>query len=230
MPEHHASKKKKPYKLLLLAVIAVAVIFVATNQSNISIEGILAKTSQNPWETALVIFLFYAVKSVTLVFPLMAIQITAGGLFGSAAALMMNSVGLLIDLTLPYWIGRFSSDEHIDNLVAKYPKFQAIVNEQQQNSFFVCFFLRVVNCLPGNVVSMYLGATRTPFFMYLISEFIGSLPYMFLATLMGDSIQDPTSPLFWVTVGIAVCLSGISILSYSLYRRHLKKQKETPSQ
>ena len=225
MNKHNESQKKKPFKLVLLLVVVAAIIFVALHRDSISIDAILAKTMEKPWLTAGVIFLLYAVKGITLVIPLVAIQITAGGLFPPLAAVLINGIGLVIDITLPYWVGRFSSDEYVDSLIRKYPKFQALVAEQKQNSFFFCFFLRVVYFLPGNVVSLYFGATRTPFVMYLSSTYIGALPYMLLATLMGESIQDVSSPTFWITVGVAVCMSGASMLSYYLYRRHLNKKK-----
>lgn len=178
---------------------------------------------QNSIHAAIVMFLLYAAKSATIFFPLIVLEITVGYLFSTWAALGINFAGMLISLTVPYWIGKAVGMDAIQKLIQKYPKFAKLIGQQQKNSFFLCFFLRVISCLPGDVVTMYLGATQTSYWKNLSAGTLGILPGMILATLMGSSIQDPKSSSFWIYATLTITLAAISILLYYLYRRKLQK-------
>lgn len=205
-------------KLLPIVCIAAALLLLAASP-DITAESILNRSPASPILAACLILLLYALKSATVVFPLMVLEIASGLLFPTWTALFVNLLGILILLTVPYWIGRFSGVEAVEKLILKYPKFGAILDRQQDNSFFLCFLFRIISCLPGDVVSMYLGATGTPYGKYLTASTLGLLPGMILATLLGASIDDPTSPMFWITVTLKVLLAALSVLGYYQYRK-----------
>lgn len=190
--------------------------------SDISPQTILTDALQNPLLTAGLLLLLYMLKSLTIFFPLLILEMAAGYLFPAPAALIINFLGIGIVLTIPYWIGRALGLRQVSKLTRKYPKFQAIMEKQQNHSFFLCFFLRVISCLPGDIVTMYLGATHTPFSHNLLGGTLGILPGMILATFMGVNIQDPSSPAFWISAALSV---GLAVLSIVLYYVYLKRQK-----
>lgn len=190
--------------------------------SDISPQTILTDALQNPLLTAGLLLLIYMLKSLTIFFPLLILEMAAGYLFPAPAALIINFLGIGIVLTIPYWIGRALGLRQVSKLTRKYPKFQAIMEKQQNHSFFLCFFLRVISCLPGDIVTMYLGATHTPFSHNLLGGTLGILPGMILATFMGVNIQDPSSPAFWISAALSV---GLAVLSIVLYYVYLKRQK-----
>lgn len=109
--------------------------------------------------------------------------------------------------------------EAVEKLIRKYPKFSRFVENQNNSSFFWCFFLRAINCLPGDIVTMYLGATHTPFIKNLMGGFLGLLPGAILTTLLGSSVRDPSSPAFWLSAILFVVLSAGSLLMYYIYQR-----------
>lgn len=190
--------------------------------SDISPQTILTDALQNPLLTAGLLLLLYMLKSLIIFFPLLILEMAAGYLFPAPAALIINFLGIGIVLTIPYWIGRALGLRQVSKLTRKYPKFQAIMEKQQNHSFFLCFFLRVISCLPGDIVTMYLGATHTPFSHNLLGGTLGILPGMILATFMGVNIQDPSSPAFWISAALSV---GLAVLSIVLYYVYLKRQK-----
>ncbi len=79
------------------------------------------------------------------------------------------------------------------------------------------FFLRIVYILPLDVVNMYLGATRMPYPKYLAASLFGVLPSTIAATLLGVSITDPTSSIFWISIGMTIGFSVVSLLIYKLW-------------
>lgn len=136
----------------------------------------------------------------------------------------MILAGEMIVLTVPYWIGRGAGMNVIQKQIQKHPKFGELLDKQKDHSFFLCFFLRAISCLPGDLVTMYLGATKTPFWKNLMAGALGILPGMILATFMGEGMQDPYSPMFWISAGLTIVLAALSALFYSLYRRRNHKK------
>lgn len=220
-------RKRHPRKFYaagcVLGGVLVGVAVVCGLHSDISLQAVLTGAPQNPLLTAGVLLLLYMLKSLTIFFPLLILEMAAGYLFPAPAALLLNFLGIWIVLTIPYWIGHALGLRQVSKLTQKYPKFQTFMEKQQNHSFFLCFFLRVISCLPGDIVTMYFGATRTPFSHNLLGGTLGILPGMILATLMGLNIQDPSSPAFWISAALSV---GLAVLSTVLYYVYLKRQKE----
>lgn len=215
----------KIISLVLLILCLVALTAYLLTGPEISVQMLLEHIPENPATAASVFFILYIIKSATVFFPLIILEIAVGHFFPPLAALFINFIGILIILTVPYWIGRASGIDAVQKLVKKYPKFGVILDRQQNSSFFLCFFLRIISCLPGDIVTMYLGATKTPFWQNLTAGCIGILPGMVLATLMGESIRNPRSPQFWISAGLIVASSILSVLLYYIYRRRLQKRE-----
>lgn len=223
---------KQKIKTILLTILRFAPLIVCAifmcvylfSGEDITAESLLNFAPEEPLYAALFLILLYAFKSLTVFFPIIVLNVLGGFLFEPDHALIVNSIGVLVELTIPYWIGRASGAGFADKLCKKHPKLGEIIGEGSNNNFFMSFFLRVISCLPGDAISMYFGARRVPFWTCLLASFLGTLPGMVASTLLGMSITDPTSPMFWVSIGLTVGISVISFLSYFLWRRAKKKR------
>lgn len=208
-----------------LAVCAVFMVIYLLSGDNITSDGLLNYAPKKPLFAAVFLVLLYAFKSLTVFFPVVILNVLGGFLFKPFYALIINSIGVLVKLIIPYWIGRASGTGLADKLCKKHPKIAEIVGEGSDNNFFMSFFLRVISCLPDDAVSMYFGARRVPFWTYLIGSFLGTLPFMVSSTLLGTSITDSASPVFWISAGLTVGLSVTSLLIYLLWRRFKREPK-----
>lgn len=223
---HKKHDNLKKWRLIMSISCVFFLIVLFLMHKDISVAMILNHTPENNMVAAAIILMLYFFKSVTLFFPLIILEIAAGHLFPLWMAFFINFFGTLIDLTVPYWIGRAAGMDVIQKVVRKYPKFEEIINKQQNNSFFLCFFLREISCLPGDIVTMYFGATQTSFGKNIIGGMLGILPGMILATCMGEGIQNVKSPMFWISAVLTVFLSVISIVLYYLYRRKWQRKEK----
>ena len=212
-------------KRVIAAICVFAVLVVLVLRADISVQTVLHYTPKSPLLAAGALLLLYVVKSVVMVFPMVIPEIAAGLLLPGWAALTVNFLGLLIVLTIPYGLGRHMGMAAVERSAARYSRFGALLARQQANSFFLCFFLRIIGCLPGDFVTLYLGASKTPFLQNLVGGAAGMLPEMALATLLGAAVQDPASPVFWLSAALMAALSAASFLGYYLYRRHLQKKE-----
>lgn len=220
------STLKKALQKLKFVPILLCLLFVLIfllTRKNLSVEWLLNYSPESPVLAAMLLLCFYAAKSLSIFFPMMVLQILGGHLFSTPVAMVLNIVGMVIILALPYGVGRFSGADTLDQLRQKYPKLESAVEHQQQDCFFVCFFLRVISILPGDIVSMYFGATKTPFKTYLWGSSLGTVPGVITSTLIGSSLSEPDSPLFWFSLFLTVFLS---VISWLLHHFHQKKKAQ----
>ena len=209
-----------------LAVCAIFMVIYLFGGKSFSVDDILNYTPDSKLFAALFMVAMYAFKSLTVFFPITLLNVAGGFLFTPFHAIIVNSVGVIAELTVPYWIGRVSGSNSAGRFLAKHPKLSEMMEKNANNSFFKAFFLRVIAILPGDAISMYLGATKLPFGVYLLGSFLGTFPSMVAATLVGTSITDPTSPMFWISIISTVSISLISVLIYWIWSKHRKEEKK----
>lgn len=213
--------KKALWDILRLLPLVVCLLLagVCLLQGEVTAEGLLQKVPRHPVTAAGVLLLLYAVKSLTMVFPIVVLNVLGGFLFDPITALVLNCLGVLIELAIPYGIGRISGARFADKLCRQHPRVDALASQTAGRPFFSSFFLRLISCLPGDAVSLYFGAIRMPFGTYLWGSFLGTVPGVIPATLLGMTITDPTSPLFWLSIGLTLLLSALSFLLYWWWQR-----------
>lgn len=209
-------------KTLPLMVCMILIVLFLASGNDITVQTVLNYTPESPIAAAIVILLLYALKSVSFVFPIAVLQIAAGHLFQTPVALLINFFGRAITLSIPYWIGRFSGSDMINSLQGKYPKIKEISDKQGQNPVFISFLLRTFCFLPGDAVSLYLGATRIPFPYYLMGGVMGTTLGVVLATILGSSITEPGSPAFWLSASLMASIAIISVIFYLRNRKNAK--------
>lgn len=117
-------------------------------------------------------------------------------------------------------------DENNRQTYEQIPPFKVVLDRQQKNAWFFCFFIRVVGLLPTDLVTMYIGATHIPFLPNLLTGSLGFVPKMILATLVGSSIRDPSSPVFWISIAMSVLLLVGSAVGYRVYQNHKQNKNE----
>lgn len=190
------------------------------NRNEITVESIISHAPENYLSAILFVLLLYAVKSLSIVFPLLLLKLAVGMLFPTFIAVPVNIAGITVSLIISYWIGRISGSNMLDKLKIKYLKLSELEQKDSDKHFAAIFFLRSVYILPLDVVSLYLGSTRVNFLKYLSASLLGVLPSTIIATILGTAITEPTSPTFWIS---AALLISYSVISGYLYKR---KEKE----
>lgn len=207
--------------VLILIVLIVCIRY----RKDLSVDKILHYTPEDPFKAALLMLGLYAVKSVSFVFPIVVLQLAVGHLFPTGTALLVNFLGRAVTLALPYWMGYCSGASMMDHLTEKYPKLKTVVDYQNGNPLYISFFMRTLNFLPGDAVSMFLGAVKIPFSLYMAGGMLGTLPGVVLATVFGANIKNPGSPAFWISAVLLVMISVSSILIHRFLSNSSSRKK-----
>ena len=196
------------------------------NRDKITAEGIVGLVPQNSWLSAIILLMLFAVKSVSVVIYSGILYAASGILFSLPIAIIINIIGTVIMVTIPYLIGRKAGTPLLERLVAKKPKLAIIRDFPSQNDLFVSFFVCIVGCLPGDLVCMYLGADRLNYTRYLIGSVLGSMSAVISFAVMGMNADDITSPGFLISLGIEFLLMVGSIVFGLVFSKRRKRNSE----
>lgn len=204
---------------LWIAVIAVCIF----DRDKFSVDEVLRYTPDNPYLAAAAMMALFAIKSVTVVLYCGILYIADGILFPLPIAFLLNVLGTVIMVSVPYFIGRHGGRESADKILQKYPKAAAFRHLQETDGFLSPLIVRLLGVLPGDVVSLYFGACGTPYWSYLAASVLGLLPSIITLPLIGTSVSDVRSPQFILSVSVKVLCTVASIAACAVLRARHKK-------
>lgn len=144
----------------------------------------------------------YALKSLSVCFPMSALTAAGGLLFPFPLALAVNLCGTGVAQTIPFFLGR-REQGGLEALAERIPRVAGVCRAQAENPWLSVFLLRLAGASPGDVVSLYLGASGTPYGTYLSAGLLGGLPRIACATVLGGALWQPGSGRFWLSLAAA---------------------------
>ena len=215
---------KRRWKLLCLVLIAGAVVLLYA-QNPITAEQLMDWQPQNLYFAALILLLFFAVKSALVFVPILIPQILVGHLYPGYAAFGLNLLGLVVVMSVPHAIGRRLGGERLASILQRYPKLEGVLKLQQENELALSFMLRACAVPPADIVTMYLGASGMPLHVNVLGGVLGALPAMAMTTFLGANIRDPSSPAFWQALGLNIAWIVLSALGFWLLRKFTPKEE-----
>ena len=215
---------KRIIQIAPFLMIAVCAVLYFTQFRHVTVDRLLRYTPENIWLASLVLIGMFSLKSLSFFFPMLVIVAACGRIAPNFwAAALISTIGIFCMMNIPYFIGRFAERELVEEIFEKHPKIQKVHDIHMNNEVYFVFFLRIINCLPYDVVSMFLGSTKISWWKYILGSMIGTLPGMICTIFMGLSIDDPLSPMFIISAAVDVVISVCFGISYIVY---MKKQKK----
>lgn len=198
---------------LPLVILCVGAAAVWPVRQYLTAESIAALSPRQVWLAAIFLWVLYALKGLSVAFPLSALEAAGGLLFPFPAALAVNLAGVLAAQTGPYLLGR-RQQQDLDTLSARWPQLPAPSHHPGRT----VFLLRLAGAAPGDLVSLYLGAAGVPWGAYLGGGILGSLPRVAAATLLGAALWEFGSPRFFLSLLPGAALTALSLLLWRLWR------------
>ena len=145
-------------RLLPLMGMAWAVVWILRSGRSLTVDDILNYTPAEPLRAMLFLWLAFALKSLSMVFPVLLLFAVSGQLFPLPVALAVNTVGIAITLTIPYLLGRASELSFTDRLVRKYPKLLELRRVRETSAFFLSFIARAIGVLDRGGAGLHAGS------------------------------------------------------------------------
>lgn len=218
---------KPAFKIAVAAAVFVAVLCNYNALTNLDMRA-LAATAPSLLAAVLTVLGVYVLKGLVFVIPASLFYISVGMAFEPLTAVLVNLAGILLEVTISYWFGRFLGGEYIRKLLQAKKGGQKILEMQEKRSGAASVFvMRLLPVFPIDFVSLFLGSSKYPFGKYLLLSVAGIAPRVVLFTLLGDTIYDYIPMKLIITlILIAVPVTAVGFFIRVLYRRK-KSAKET---
>lgn len=196
--------KRRWWSLLLLPALGLAL---WPLRRWLTPEAIAAWTPRQTWLAAAALLGLYVVKGLTAALPITALEAAGGLLFPFPAALALGLCGAAAAQAAPYAWGRCQRDRFAA-LESRYPRLAAL----EADSGRQVFLLRLAGVLPGDLMSLYLGAAGTPWRTYFLGGLLGTFPRVLSATVLGAALWEPGGRRFWASCVFGWALTGMALL------------------
>ena len=201
-----------------LLVLAAGAVVLWPYRHELTAEAIAALSPKQTVLAAGFLVGLYALKSLSVCFPMSALTAAGGLLFPFPLALAVNLCGTGVAQTIPFLLGR-REQGGLEALAARFPRVADLCRVQAENRWLTVFLLRLAGASPGDVVSLYLGASGTPCGVYLSAGLLGGLPRIASATALGGALWEPGSVRFWLSLAAGGALTVLSGVIWLLWRR-----------
>lgn len=223
------SKTKATLLALLRAGVAMAIFVLAVvnyeKLKNIDVRA-LVEGSSSLLLAVFTLWGVYLVKSVLFIIPASLIYISTGMAFSPLTASLISLVGIVIEVTLTYFLGLFLGGDYVNKLLAKSKGGQKILDMKINDNFPAFLVIRALPVFPIDFVSLFWGASKAKFPRYFLASVIGIMPRVVLFTILGDGIYDYI-PIHLI-IQIVICAIPVGVVIYLV--RHFIKMKKADNE
>ena len=209
----------RAFTAVVLIAWDVLVVLAIQNRDRITVGLIVDLSPENSLLAALMMCTLFALKSVTVVVWSALLYAASAMLFPLPWALVVNLIGTLIMIMLPYFLGSRVDAEKMRRKIENHKHARLASAFSTQNTFVFTLLFRTMAFVPADLLSMYSGATKRKFSEYLLGSLLGMLPSLLAFTLMGDSLTDPTGTQFLISAAVQVILTVFSLVLFLIYRK-----------
>lgn len=218
-------KNKEIFSIVIRVTVALA-IFVAVVLNydtlvNLDLR-VLVSSMSVIWYAYLAVIGVYVLKSVVFIVPAMMIYLSVGISFDTPTALILNLIGLAVEITTTFFLGRFLGKEYVTKLLQKNKAGQKLLNVKAKTKNSFLFIVRFTG-LPIDFTSLFLGASDFKFIPYFFASLLGIYPRILVFTIIGDSIYKyiPKDLIIKLVI-VAIPLAVIGFLVFRIIKKHKK--------
>ena len=186
-------KIKSTLLALLRATVAMVIFVLAVinyeKLKNIDVRALVDASSTLVAAIA-TIWGVYLVKSVLFIIPASLIYISIGMAFETWQACLISLIGIILEVTVTYFLGLFLGGDYVNKLLSKSKGGQKILDMKFNDNFPAFLVIRALPVFPIDFVSLFWGASKAKFPRYFIASVVGIMPRVVLFTILGDGIYD----------------------------------------
>ena len=189
----------------------------------------LVEASSSVLTAVLTIWGVYLLKSIVFVVPASLIYIAVGMAFPAHWAILINAVGILIEVCATYLFGIVMGGDFVIKKLQKAKHGNKILELHGKNKLSAIFVIRVLPIFPIDLVSLFLGAVKMKFLHYLLISFGGIMPRVILFTILGDGIYDyiPMQKIALIAAILLPVALIVWVIRYAIKMSKAEKKPET---
>ncbi len=175
------------------------------------------------WGPAVFVLLYIA--AVVAAIPGSAVTVAAGALFGSAAGIILVSIGSTIGAGFCFLIARFFARNAVAKWLSSNEKFRKLDQMTEQHGAIIVALTRLVPIFPFNLLNYGFGLTKIPFRTYLFWSWLCMLPATAIFVIGTDAFVKGVSE-GKVPWGLIALVAGVTVLLGFLVQSARKRLRE----
>ena len=219
--------KKETVKNIIKIAVAVAIFVTAIVNydflSNLDIRTLIAGAS-SIFIAELIILGVYAVKAVMMVVPASLIYISVGMAFDPKRAVIVNLLGIALEVTVTYFLGKFLGKDAVEKKIRSTKAGDKFFTMLDKNRNVAIFLMRFIPAFPIDFSSLFMGAFDFKFFTYLIFSVLGIAPRVIAFTVLGEGIYE-LIPMKYIVLA-AICAIPV-VTAVLLLKKFVSKKKKS---
>lgn len=220
------NKKKEIAGILLRAAVAMILFIIAVvnydKLSNLNVEQILSGLDDVGIIIGVVLAMYF-VKGLVFVLPASVIYVAVGVILDTWLAVAVNIIGIIIEVTVTYFLGRFLGGDYVRKFLSSKKAGQKILATNFQDKKWLIFVTRLLPVFPIDFLSLFFGASKSGFFTYFLLSVAGIAPRVILFTVIGDNLFKwiPLDKLIF----IIICCIPIGVIIYLIKKLIIDKKR-----
>lgn len=165
------------------------------------------------------------VKSILFFLPIQLVYVTSGIYFPMETAALLCLLGLVLEMTITYFIGIKAGRKTVARFISKENKWSKWFNTYKQHEFSGMFWARLT---PFSIeaISLLLGAAGAKYKLYIIASTLGSLPKVVFFVMIGSIISQGevgASLLTFLLMTLGWCI----VIAFLIGRKQIVWRKQT---
>ena len=219
-------KKETVKNIIKIAVAAAIFVTAIVNYdflSNLDIRILIAGAS-SIFIAELIILGVYAVKAVMMVVPASLIYISVGMAFDPKRAVIVNLLGIALEVTVTYFLGKFLGKDAVEKKIRNTKAGDKFFTMLDKNRNAAIFLMRFIPAFPIDFSSLFMGAFDFKFFPYLIFSVLGIAPRVIAFTVLGEGIYE-LIPMKYIVLAV-ICAIPV-VTAVLLIKKFVVKKKKS---
>lgn len=189
-------------KILLAATLLTVIIINYDTLSNLDIRQLIAGAESVTLAAAMVIGVYF-VKSMVFVVPASLIYISVGMAFEPKQAILINTVGIIVEITATYFLGKFLGKDAVEKKLRGNKAGEKLLNMKSKSKNLMIFTIRFTG-IPIDFSSLFMGAFDFNFLPYFFLSLLGILPRVLLLTIIGEGFYELIPMKYIITAVIII--------------------------
>lgn len=220
------TKKDKILNIIKIAVALTLFIVAIVNYktlSNLDVRVLIAGAS-TVLMAELIIIGVYFIKAILLVLPASLIYISVGMAFDWKRAVIINVIGIALEVTVTYFLGKFLGKSAVEKRLSGTKFGGKLMNMQDKNKNLAILTIRFLPVFPIDFSSLFMGAFGFSFLTYFIFSVLGLAPRVIAFTILGDGIYD-LIPMKYIVLVVIIALP-VAVVA-TIIKKQIDKKKKT---
>lgn len=204
------SKKDLILNIIKIALAVTLVTVAAVNYKTLSTLDIraLIATASSLYVACAIILGVYFVKAILLVLPASLIYISVGLALDTKTALIVNMLGIVIEVIVTYFLGKFLGKNAVEKKLRGTKGGDKLLAMKDKNKNVATLIIRFIPAFPIDFSSLFMGAFDFKFLPYFFCSVAGLAPRVIGFTILGDGLYEVLKivPPKYIAIAVAIAI------------------------